>query len=380
MTTQRHIPGGVFLDETGTFEAMVPGGRFVIQTKQTVVTPAPTGTITSQPAPSGQSQRFVGTSTNATSGTYTLTGSSGGVTVGPTSFTVASNAFDFTVVGLEPGTYSPTLTVTGPGGTANVTGTNTFSIMSVDGGGELGEAPDTELPQMFGTPTVSSIYTTGFTLAWQAGADNTGVVRYLVSTNAGVNYTDVGMALTHTFGNLLPNTAYPCRIVAEDAAGNRSQPLSVTVTTAMAADVTAPSAPGNLLFSSITRTSATVSWGAATDDVGVYEYRISMDGGATFINIGTSLTYQLNGLTESTSYPVHVVARDAAGNTSLPSVGTVRTLDPEVTVHDLLAGPPTILGRTSFSGMVRRMTAFVDTPAPKSRTMVLGGRRKSITS
>lgn len=98
---------------------------------------APTGAITSQPAVDGQSQRFVGTTTNATSGTYTLTGSNGGVTVGPLPFTVSGNAFDFTVPGLAAGDYSPTLTLTGSGGTAGVSGTSAFSVLGVSGGGSL---------------------------------------------------------------------------------------------------------------------------------------------------------------------------------------------------------------------------------------------------
>lgn len=97
----------------------------------------PTGTITNQPAPNGQSQRFVGTTTNATGGTFTLTGSNGGVTVGPSAFTVTSNAFDFTVNNLVPGDYAPTLTVTGDGGTAAVSGTSSFAILGVSGGGTL---------------------------------------------------------------------------------------------------------------------------------------------------------------------------------------------------------------------------------------------------
>ncbi len=123
---------------------------------------APTGTITSQPAPNGQSQRFVGTTTNATSGTYTLTGSDGGVTVGPAAFTVASNAFDFTVDSLVAGTYSPTLTVTGQGGTTGVTGTSSFSISGVGGGGDIegGEPPISTVTSVTVTPSTATGSTT----------------------------------------------------------------------------------------------------------------------------------------------------------------------------------------------------------------------------
>jgi len=96
--------------------------------------PPPTGALTNDGLypPNGQSKRYVGTTTNATSGSYTLTGSGGGVTVTGT-FTITNNAFDFAVDGLEPGSYSPTLTVIGPNGTAGVTGAAAFSIASVGG-------------------------------------------------------------------------------------------------------------------------------------------------------------------------------------------------------------------------------------------------------
>lgn len=97
----------------------------------------PTATVTDQTVPDGQTQRFVGTTTDATSGSYTLTGTNGGVTVGPLPFEIEGDEFDFVVEGLVPGDYAPTLTVTGPGGTAGVTGASAFSIVGVDGGGEI---------------------------------------------------------------------------------------------------------------------------------------------------------------------------------------------------------------------------------------------------
>lgn len=99
---------------------------------------AATGTVTTQPAPDGQSQRFAGTTINAVSASYTLTGSAGGVTRGPAAVTITTNAFDFTVTALTPGTYTPALTVTNSqGGTTAMTGTTAFTIAGVGGGGEV---------------------------------------------------------------------------------------------------------------------------------------------------------------------------------------------------------------------------------------------------
>lgn len=93
----------------------------------------PIGTITSQPPPDGQRQRFVGTAANATSGSYSLIGSGGAATIGPASFVITDSAFDFTVADIPPGEYTPQLTVTGPGGVTAVTGTSALTILGISG-------------------------------------------------------------------------------------------------------------------------------------------------------------------------------------------------------------------------------------------------------
>lgn len=121
---------------TFTVKAVNSVGTGAASASSNSVTPvaAPTGTITSQPAVDGQSQRFVLTTTGAVSGNFTLTGSAGGVTQTGT-FTITANASDFTVTALAAGSYAPTLTVTGAGGVAAVSGTTTFSVLGVSGGG-----------------------------------------------------------------------------------------------------------------------------------------------------------------------------------------------------------------------------------------------------
>ncbi len=82
-------------------------------------------------------------------------------------------------------------------------------------------------------------------------------------------------------------------------------------------DATAPTVPGGLAASAITSTSATVSWTASTDHVGVAGYRVYRNGN----QIGTtaSTSYADSGLTASTTYAYTVRAYDAAGNLSAAS-------------------------------------------------------------
>ena len=84
-------------------------------------------------------------------------------------------------------------------------------------------------------------------------------------------------------------------------------------------DTVAPSAPGAVTATAVSPTQVDLSWGAATDNVGVTVYRVERCTGAgctTFSEIGTAtgLTFSDPGRTASTTYRYQVRAGDAAGN------------------------------------------------------------------
>ncbi|MEV4218948.1 glycoside hydrolase family 9 protein [Nonomuraea sp. NPDC049725] len=85
-------------------------------------------------------------------------------------------------------------------------------------------------------------------------------------------------------------------------------------------DDTPPGTPGKPAVSAITGSTARLSWTAATDNVGVSGYDVYLDGEKAGTAPGT--TFELTGLDADTEYTVHVVARDAAGNSSEPSAST----------------------------------------------------------
>lgn len=81
------------------------------------------------------------------------------------------------------------------------------------------------------------------------------------------------------------------------------------------ADTIAPSAPTNLIVTSTTDKSATLSWTASTDNVGVTGYDVYQ--GTTLVQANvTGTTATLNNLTCATTYSFSVKAKDAAGNLS----------------------------------------------------------------
>jgi predicted carbohydrate-binding protein with CBM5 and CBM33 domain len=92
-------------------------------------------------------------------------------------------------------------------------------------------------------------------------------------------------------------------------------------------DTQAPTAPGTPTATA-TANSVSLSWAAATDNVGVSGYQVYREAGATDVAVATAsgTTATVTGLTPDTAYQFYVVARDAAGNTSPPSTAvSVRT-------------------------------------------------------
>ncbi len=90
-------------------------------------------------------------------------------------------------------------------------------------------------------------------------------------------------------------------------------------------DTEAPTDPTNLTASNISDTGATLTWTASTDNVGVTQYNISIDGNV----VGTSGTTSFNvtGLSPLTLYGASVTAQDAAGNVSGSANTSFTTLD-----------------------------------------------------
>jgi endo-1,4-beta-xylanase len=88
-------------------------------------------------------------------------------------------------------------------------------------------------------------------------------------------------------------------------------------------DTTAPSAPTNLTVTGTTSSSASLSWSASTDNVGVTGYTVYRDGSQ--VGAATATSYTDTGLSAGTAYTYTVRARDAAGNVSAASSSVTAT-------------------------------------------------------
>ncbi len=123
-------------------------------------------------------------------------------------------------------------------------------------------------------------------------------------------------AYSLTMSGLAAGTTYYVRAYATNSAGT-SYGSQVSFTTTATADTQAPTAPTSLASSSVTSSSATLSWTPSTDNVAVTGYRIYKNG--TLLTTTTSTSYSATGLSASTTYTFYVTAYDAAGNISAAS-------------------------------------------------------------
>lgn len=176
--------------------------------------------------------------------------------------------------------------------------------------------PDTTPPSTPLNLNADTITQTTVDLSWTASTDNVGVDSYdiyqdgnLVGNAAGTNYQAI---------NLVASTSYSFYVIAKDAIGNESNAsASVNVTTLDPPDTTPPSAASNLTASNTTYNSTDLAWNAATDNVAVVGYDVYQNG--NFVVQVSGLSYQVSGLNSNTAYAFYVIARDAAGNSSVAS-------------------------------------------------------------
>ncbi|SOS55578.1 M4 family metallopeptidase [Tenacibaculum finnmarkense] len=80
------------------------------------------------------------------------------------------------------------------------------------------------------------------------------------------------------------------------------------------ADTTAPTVPANLAVSNVDKTSVTLNWSAATDNVAVTGYNVYQ--GATKLGTTTNISTDITSLSPATSYTFSVKAIDAVANES----------------------------------------------------------------
>lgn len=215
---------------------------------------------------------------------------------------------------------------------------------------------DTQAPTAPTTLTSSAITPTSFTVTWTASTDNAGIAGYEIFNN-GVSVGTTTLT-SYYFTGIACASANAITIKAKDVAGNESTASATLNVNTSACDVLAPTAPSGLISSNITPASFTLTWTAATDNLGVTSYEIYRNGFAA--GSTANLTFNLTGLNCETIYTITVKAKDAAGNSSTAS--TPLDVTTGICVDTKPPTPPTALVASAITaaGFTLSWTAATD--------------------
>lgn len=152
------------------------------------------------------------------------------------------------------------------------------------------------------------------TLAWTPASDDSGAFSYVLASTAGPSVTLPQSATGYTWtSNLAPRNSYTFILYARDAAGNASS--SVSVSTTLPADTSAPSVAPVLSLESVGSSYVSLRWTPAQDD-GPYVFYQLLLNGAPYADVGSALSTTLHQLQPSTNYLFSVRARDYGNNWS----------------------------------------------------------------
>ncbi len=179
---------------------------------------------------------------------------------------------------------------------------------------------------------------TDVSLTWSASEDNVGVTGYDIyrGDKSGFDPSEsakIGESteLAFTDEDLDPGTYYYV-VVAEDAAGNRSNASIETSLGHRLVDAIAPTQPSDLA-ATMSDGNVQLSWAASTDDIGVTGYRVYRGSSADFVPSSSTLLGQttalayLDSAVPAGTWYYKVIAQDAAGNVSSPASASVAIAD-----------------------------------------------------
>lgn len=266
-------------------------------------------TLADNEAPTSPSNLLVANSTGS-SVTLSWTASSDNVAV--SGYDIYN---DTSVIG---SVYGATTTYTVTGINENVT--YLFSVKAKDAVGNLSAASnminftiDTLAPTIPSNLRATKTTSNSVSLLWDQSTDNVGVNAYdifngltLVGSTETNSYTVTGL----TYG-----TPYSFYVKARDAANNvsvASTPVSITTSS----DIQAPTAPSNVKLINITSSSATITWTASTDNVGVARYDIYIGTNILGSVNGNTTTFVISNLSPNNIYSLSVKAIDDVDNVS----------------------------------------------------------------
>ena len=175
-------------------------------------------------------------------------------------------------------------------------------------------ASDNEAPTVPTDVVLSNITTSSIEANWTLSTDNVAVTKYEVFANGMLNGQTANT--NYNLTGLNSNTFYAITVLAKDVANNKSE-QSIAVNRTTLIDNEAPTVPTSVTISNQAGTSFKVNWTASTDNSTTIEYDVFVDGNLN--GTTANINYDVTDLTNSATYSVSVLAKDATNNMSAQS-------------------------------------------------------------
>jgi predicted CxxxxCH...CXXCH cytochrome family protein len=242
-----------------------------------------------------------------------------------------------------------TLTCAVSGLTQNTTYWYRVTATNVAGSTASGSTSQLTSPAVPAMAAYTNVAGTSVTVNWTASAPTTGLTYTLQrgSSSTGPWTTVTGCtagAVTCNVTGLTAGTTYWFHTLATNATASSAYSTATSVTTS--AGPTAPSAPGNPTYASVTTASMTVNWTASASGTAPISYTLARgpSGTGPWTNVTgcvgiSTLTCAVSGLTQNTAYFYQVTATNSVGST--PSAAATSQLT--------LPGQPALGAYTSVS-------------------------------
>ena len=202
-------------------------------------------------------------------------------------------------------------------------------------------APDMSPPSAPGALSATVVSASRVDLSWGAASDNVGVAGYHVERCQGVGCsgfveiaTSAGSTASYSDTTVAAGISYSYRVRANDATPNLGPYSNTATALTPSPDMSPPSAPGALSATVVSASRVDLSWGAASDNVGVAGYHVERCQGvgcSGFVEIATSAgstaSYSDTTVAAGISYSYRVRANDATPNLG-PYSNTATALTP----------------------------------------------------
>ncbi len=215
----------------------------------------------------------------------------------------------------------------------------TYAVEAVDPAGNVSARsadasvtpPDETPPEL---PDPFDVVLTGPTtvsIRWGASTDNVGITGYRIKRDNPTLAQLPASATSYDDDSVEAGKTYTYSLSATDAAGNRSDAVTASITVPNESGGSPPTTPGSVTATATGEQSVNVEWIASTDDTGLSGYEIFRDGVSAGLVGATTTAWNDTGRTPATSYAYTVRAIDEHANFSPlsdpPATATTWALD-----------------------------------------------------